>query len=83
MTDFSVDELLHKSKVELTSKNMYEKIRHSKTNRMTSILNGKSIMYIKPLLDGTINIESTTLVVFGVNFFTVVNQIFKSSKAIM
>lgn len=74
MTYFSVHELLEKSNVELTSKNKNEKIRHPKTNRMKSILNGTSIMYIDPLLDGTINIESTTVVLFDINLFTVVNQ---------
>lgn len=53
---------------------MNEQIRHPKTNRMKSILNGTSIMYIDPLLDGTINIESTTVVVFDVNCFSVVKQ---------
>lgn len=74
MTHFSVHELLEKSNVELTSKNMNEKIPHPKTNRMKSILNGTSIMYIDPLLDGTINIDSTTVVVFEVIFFSVVNH---------
>lgn len=68
VTDFSVHELLDKSKVELTSKNMYEKIHHPKTNRLTSILKDTSIMYIEPLLNGSINIESTTVVVFVLTF---------------
>lgn len=74
VTYFSVHELLDKSNVELTSKNMNEKIRHPKTNRMKCILNGTNIMYIDPLLDGTINIESTTVVFFDINLFTLVNQ---------
>lgn len=52
---------------------MNEKIRHPRTNRMKSILNGTSIMYIDPLLNGTINIEST-MVLLDINLFTVVNQ---------
>lgn len=52
---------------------MNEKIRHPRTNWMKSILNGTSIMYIDPLLNGTINIEST-MVLLDINLFTVVNQ---------
>lgn len=47
---------------------MYEKIRHPKTNRLTSILYDTRIMYIEPLLNGSINIESTTVGVFVLTF---------------
>ncbi|XP_062586979.1 uncharacterized protein LOC134248578 [Saccostrea cucullata] len=52
VADSAVQELLNKLDVKLTSKILYEKIRHPETNRMTSILNGTRFMYIEPLPDG-------------------------------
>lgn len=48
----AVHEMLNKLKVKLTSKILYEKIRHPVTNKMTSILNGTRFMYIEPLPAG-------------------------------
>ena len=50
--DSAIHELLHKLDVKLTSKIMFEKIRHPVTNKMTSVLNGNRFMYIEPLGDG-------------------------------
>ena len=50
VADSAVHELLDKLKVKLTGKNLYEKIRHPDTKRMTSILNGTRFIYIEPLL---------------------------------
>lgn len=44
--------MLNKLKVKLTSKILYEKIRHPVTNKITSILNGTRFMYIEPLPAG-------------------------------
>ena len=52
VADSSVYELLDKLKVKLTSKILYEKIRHPDTKRMTSILNGTRFMYVEPLPEG-------------------------------
>ena len=52
MDDSAIHELLNKLGVKLTSKIMFEKIRHPITNKMTSVLNGNRFMYIEPLGDG-------------------------------
>ncbi|KAK3107169.1 hypothetical protein FSP39_008435 [Pinctada imbricata] len=50
--DSAIHELLIKLEVKLTSKILYEKIRHPVTNKMTSVLNGNRFMYIEPLPEG-------------------------------